>query len=185
MTNVLKKIKRGICYRLYYHIARHLPASTESPLSMAIRGSLSRGFLRACGKNVNIEHGARFDQDLQIGDNSGIGVNCVCEGQVSIGDNVMMGPECILLPHFHAFDRLDIPMCQQGFQEAKPIRIGNDVWIGTRVIIMPGVVVGDHSIIGAGAVVTKDVPEYAIVGGCPAKVIRMRNKGQTESSENF
>lgn len=176
MHALLKKIKRGICYRLYFHGARHLPSSVNSLLSKKIRGYLAKGFLASCGENVNIEHGAQFGQQLQIGDNSGIGVNCVCGGLVSIGDNVMMGPECVMLPHFHAFDRLDIPMCQQGFQEAKPIRIGNDVWIGTRVIIMPGIVIGDHSIVGAGAVVTKDVPEYAIVGGCPAKIIRMRRE---------
>lgn len=176
MSAVFCKMKRAICYRLYYHFARHLPSSVESAPSMKVRYILAKGFLQNCGENVNIEHGARFDQNLRIGNNSGIGVNCVCGGLLSVGDNVMMGPECVMLPHFHSFDRLDIPMCQQGFQESQPIRIGNDVWIGTRVIIMPGVVIGDHSIIGAGAVVTKDVPEYAIVGGCPAKIIRMRNE---------
>lgn len=172
-----KKIKRAVCYRLYVYFGKHLPSSVDSKLSKRIRFWLARGFLEHCGDNVNIEHGAQFDSSLIIGDNSGIGVNCVCGGLSSVGDNVMMGPECIMLPHFHAFDRLDIPMCEQGFQPGKPIRIGNDVWIGTRVIIMPGVVIGDHSIVGAGAVVTKDVPEYAIVGGCPAKIIRMRNEG--------
>ena len=55
--------------------------------------------------------------------------------------------------------------------------IGDDVWIGARVIILPGVTIGSHCIIGAGAVVTRDVPDYAIVGGVPAKVIRYRNEG--------
>ena len=53
--------------------------------------------------------------------------------------------------------------------------VGNDVWIGTRAIILPGVTVGDHSVVGAGAVVTKDVPPYAVVGGVPAKILKMRN----------
>lgn len=57
--------------------------------------------------------------------------------------------------------------------------IGDDVWIGTNVIILPGVNVGNHCIIGAGAIVTKDIPDYAIVGGNPAKIIRMRNEGKT------
>lgn len=86
----------------------------------------------------------------------------------------MMGEECVILHHNHRFDRLDIPMCQQGFYEAQPVRIGNDVWIGIRVTILPGVTVGNHCIIGAGAVVTKDVPDYAIVGGNPARILRMR-----------
>ena len=58
------------------------------------------------------------------------------------------------------------------------MHIGDDVWIGTNVIILPGVNVGSHCIIGAGAIVTKDVPDYAIVGGNPAKIIRMRNEGR-------
>lgn len=65
-------------------------------------------------------------------------------------------------------------MCQQGFTDSKPIVIGNDVWIGTRVIVMPGVHIGDHSIVGAGSIVTKDVPEWAIVGGSPAHILKMR-----------
>ena len=58
----------------------------------------------------------------------------------------------------------------------KKVTIGNDVWIGTRVIILPGVTVGNGVIIGAGAVVTKDVPDMAIVGGVPAKIIKYRGK---------
>ena len=99
-----------------------------------------------------------------------MGIDCNVGGSVTIGSYVMMGPECVLLSHNHRFDRLDIPMCQQGFSEEQPIHIGNDVWIGTRAIILPGVTVGDHSVVGAGAVVTKDVPPYAIVAGVPARV---------------
>ena len=112
---------------------------------------------------------------ITIGDFSGVGIDCNVGGSVTIGDHVMMGPECVLLSHNHRFDRLDIPMCQQGFSEEQPIHIGNDVWIGTRAIILPGVTVGDHSVVGAGAVVTKDVPPYAVVGGVPAKILKMRN----------
>ena len=65
-------------------------------------------------------------------------------------------------------------MGQQGMRVSEVI-IGNDVWIGMRVIIMPGIKVGNGVVIGAGAVVTKDVPDYAIVGGIPAKIIGERN----------
>ncbi len=64
----------------------------------------------------------------------------------------------------------------QGFSEEKAVVIGDDVWIGGRVIILPGVHVGSHSIIGAGAVVTKDVPEWAIVAGNPAIVKKYRKE---------
>ena len=75
---------------------------------------------------------------------------------------------------YHKFDDCSIVMRKQGFQETKPVFIGNDVWIGGRVTILPGVHIGNHSIIGAGSVVTKDVPDNVIVGGAPAKVIKLR-----------
>ena len=75
----------------------------------------------------------------------------------------------------HAFDRCDVPMREQGYGPEKTIIIGDDVWIGGHVIILPGVNIGNGAIVGAGAVVTRDVPEYAVVGGNPAKVIRFRN----------
>ena len=163
MRLFLMRVKRWICRTLYYSFAMKLPASAD------------RGGALPAHRNVNFEHGAHFDSDLTIGDFSGVGIDCNVGGSVTIGDHVMMGPECVLLSHNHRFDRLDIPMCQQGFSEEQPIHIGNDVWIGTRAIILPGVTVGDHSVVGAGAVVTKDVPPYAVVGGVPAKILKMRN----------
>ena len=85
----------------------------------------------------------------------------------------MMGPNVTILTHTHIIDRTDIPMGQQGMRIAEVV-IGNDVWIGMRVIIMPGIKIGDGAVIGAGAVVTKDVPDFAIVGGVPAKIIKYR-----------
>ncbi len=81
----------------------------------------------------------------------------------------------MILSQNHRFDDLSVPMCQQGFQEDKPVSIDDDVWIGNRVIILPGVRVGGGSVIGAGAVVTKNVEPYTIIGGNPAKVIGRRD----------
>lgn len=177
MRLFLMRVKRWICRTLYYSFAMKLPASADrgGERCRRIRFFFASRFVKRCGKNVNFEHGAHFDSDLTIGDFSGVGIDCNVGGSVTIGDHVMMGPECVLLSHNHRFDRLDIPMCQQGFSEEQPIHIGNDVWIGTRAIILPGVMVGDHSVVGAGAVVTKDVPPYAVVGGVPAKILKMRN----------
>ena len=110
---------------------------------------------------------------ISIGSGSGLGVNCSVHGPLKIGNNVMMGPNVTILTHTHNIERTDIPMGQQGMRVAEVV-IGNDVWIGMRVIIMPGVSVGHGAVIGAGAVVVKDVPPYAIVGGVPAKIIRYR-----------
>ena len=141
-----------------------------------MREKPARKFLAYVGKDVNIEKGAIITSSMEIGDRSGVGINAKMHGKVVIGKDVMMGPECIIYTQNHAFNDITIPMCEQGSSEEKPVTIGDDVWIGGRVIILPGVNVGSHSIIGAGAVVTKDVPEYAIVGGNPAKVIKYRNE---------
>jgi maltose O-acetyltransferase len=110
---------------------------------------------------------------IAIGDNSGFGMNSRI-GSVTIGKNVMMGPDCLILTKNHAFDSTDIPMNMQGYKEDSPVTIGNDVWIGQRVIILPALRIGDGAIIGAGSVVTKNVEDYTIVAGNPARVIRKR-----------
>ena len=131
--------------------------------------------LKSCGKHVNIEQGALFSAKVSLGDYSGIGINARINGACTIGHHVMMGTDVVIITRNHAFDRTDIPMMEQGFEQERPVVIGDDVWIGDRVIILPGVTVGNGSILAAGAVVTSDVPPYAIVGGVPARIIKMRN----------
>lgn len=178
MSVLFKRVKRSIFRRLYYRVGIHMKSSVQSEYARKFRYWTASKFVEHCGKNVNFEKGAKFNPELSIGDNSGIGVNCLVSGETFIGNDVMMGPDCIMYSYSHAYNRLDIPMAEQGFESPTPIHIGNDVWIGARVIILPGVTVGNHVIIGAGAVVTKDIPDYAVVGGVPAKVIRMRNEGR-------
>ena len=161
----------------YYGLVNYLPQSTSkfTRWTRSIRRMFCIQLFDYCGKNVNIERGARFGtgKGISIGDNSGLGVNCLVHGPLEIGENVMMGPDVVIFTHTHKYDRTDIPMCEQGSSISK-VTIGNDVWIGMRAIIMPGVNIGNGVIIGAGAVVTKDVPNFAVVGGVPAKVIRFR-----------
>lgn len=142
--------------------------------SKRIRAFCGNLILEHCGKNVNIEKGAQFDSRISLGNNSGIGVNAFISAYVTIGADVMMGPDCVILTANHGFDALDIPMWEQPFSAPKPVVIEDDVWIGTRVTILPGVRVGTGSIIGAGSVVTHNVEPYSIVGGNPAKLIRYR-----------
>lgn len=127
-------------------------------------------------KNVNVQRNARFSHRCEIGDNSGIGEGARFYGKIVMGNDVMIGTECLIYTQNHAFENTEISMRLQGPQAEKPVVIGNDVWIGGRVIILPGVHIGNGAIIGAVSVVTKDVPDYAIVGGNPAKIIRTRKE---------
>lgn len=172
------KIKKVIGRILYEFIAKHLPASVSfvNIGQKPFRAWCARLIAQSVGKGVNIEKGAVFYSDLTIGDYSGIGINSAVHGECHIGKNVMMGPDCIIYTRNHRFDDTGIPMCEQGFSEDRPVYIGDDVWIGGRVIILPGVKVGDHAIIGAGSVVTKDVPSWAIAAGNPAAVKKYRKK---------
>lgn len=161
---------------LYNALGKHMPLSDGrcSFGSKHIRRLCGKLILEHCGKNVNIERGAQFSSDVSLGDNSGIGVNAVISSHVTIGNDVMMGPDCMIFTANHAMEHNGVPMCQQGHNKFEPVVIGNDVWIGARVIILPGVHVGDGAVIGAGSVVTKDVPDCAVVGGNPARILRMR-----------
>jgi maltose O-acetyltransferase len=170
-------------YTLYYFFARHLPVSYKPYAFGAkrIRYWVCRHLFAKCGKSVNVEHGADFGsgRDIVIGDNSGLGINCVVRKAI-IGDNVMMGPDVFFVTRNHRFESLERPMIEQGFAEKGPTIIGDDVWIGARAIILPGIRVGSGAIIGAGAVVTKDVPDYAIIAGNPARLVRYRGQVRHE-----
>jgi len=173
----MSRLSRKIGALLYYGCAKHLPPSFSGIQlgQKSFRGFCGKLMLKSCGKDVNIEQGAIFSAKTSLGDYSGIGINARINGTCTIGRYVMMGTDVVILTRNHAFDRTDIPMMEQGFEEEHPVVIGNDVWIGDRVIILPGVTVGDGSILATGAVVTRDVPAHAIVGGVPARIIKMRN----------
>ena len=89
---------------------------------------------------------------------------------IYIGDNCMLAPGVHIYTATHP---LDAEERNSGVEYGKPVRIGNNVWIGGRAVINPGVTVGDNVVIASGAVVTKDVPANAVVGGNPAKIIKM------------
>ncbi len=173
----MKNILRVVCYFLYYCFARHLPC-TGLPYSLGagtLRRMLAKGMLEHCGKHVNIEHGAFFasGKDISIGNHSGLGIHCRVSGPLSIGDDVMMAPGVTIVTQNHETSDLSIPMRLQTAPKHK-VTIGNDVWIGANAIILPGITIGNGAIVAGGAVVTRDVPDYAVVGGNPAKIIKNR-----------
>lgn len=156
----------------YKFTASWLPISHHLRFAKYLRVWWARRICRSVGKDVNIERGAIFSPEVSIGDYSGI--NCELYGPVNIGKYVMMGPEVVIYTDRHIHTRTDIPMQQQGIEPTRPVFIGDDCWIGRRVIILSGIHIGKGCIIGAGAVVTKDIPDFSVAGGVPARIIKQR-----------
>jgi len=185
LLEIKKKLiytNRGLWYFFYYGFAQHLPASYRfqpiGKFSKWCRATSCKRLFRVCGQNVNVERGANFytGWEIELGDNSTLGINCMIPYDLKVGKDVMMGPYVVIIGENHIFDRIDIPMRLQGYTNYPPVRIDDDVWIGSRAIILPGIAIGKGAVIGAGAVVTKDVPPFAICGGNPARVIRFRDE---------
>jgi acetyltransferase-like isoleucine patch superfamily enzyme len=112
---------------------------------------------------------------MTLGDRSFIGSFSVigCNAEVHIGNGVMIAQNVSIRDTDHGFEDLHTPMIDQGIRTA-PVRIHDNVWIGHGAVITKGITIGSGAIVAANAVVTKDVPENAIVGGVPAKIIRYR-----------
>ena len=137
------------------------------------RLTLLRQLLGAVGDNPDIQ--PRFHCDygynIRVGHRCFINYNCVffdC-APIEIGDDLQMAPAVQLYTAYHPLDRATRVA---GLEFAKPIRIGNGVWIGGGAIVLPGVTLGDGAVIGAGSVVTRDVPVDTVVAGNPAKIMR-------------
>ena len=109
--------------------------------------------------------------DVTIGDYTRIGIHCTVIGPVCIGNNVNLAQGITVTALNHNFEDTSMRIDEQGIS-TKPIVIGDDVWIGSNAVILPGVTIGRHAVVAAGAVVTKDVPPYSLVGGIPAKEIK-------------
>ena len=107
-----------------------------------------------------------------IDDFCNIGANCRLgtTSQIKFGKHVLLAANCYIGGAQHQFDRLDVPIMRQGYESRGGVVIEDDVWLGANVIILDGVTVGTGSVIGAGSVVTKDIPPYSIAVGVPAKV---------------
>lgn len=168
---------------LYYSVARNMAKSTFpifGRLGVRLRSSLCKHLFNGSCSNLTVEKGAYIGNGRKItcGDNVGIGMNFRTHNrEIEFKGDVMMGEDVMILGDGHKHDRTDIPMGQQGTDLASPLKVERDVWFGSRVIILPGCShIGTGSIIGAGAVVTKDVPDWAIVGGNPATVLKYRKE---------
>ena len=109
--------------------------------------------------------------DISIGHHTRVGLHNTIIGPVTIGNNVNLAQGITVTALNHNFSDPDKRIDEQGVS-TKPVTIGNDIWIGANAVILPGVIIGDHSVIAAGAVVTKNVPPHSLAAGVPAKIIK-------------
>lgn len=161
---------------LYYLLASRLPdyAFPGGKMYNKLRIILLR-------KAIPIGEDCRIQSHIYVGDGNNIVIGSYCRindhvklDNVRIGNYVMIARGTQILGKMHKFDRTDIPMLLQKGESKKVTIIEDDVWIGLDVKIMPGLRIAKGSIIGAGAVLTKDTEDYGIYGGVPAKLIKKR-----------
>lgn len=112
--------------------------------------------------------------DVAIGHQSIIGIGCTVIGPVEIGDHVMLAQNIVVSGLNHGYERVDIPPSEQK-TVTKKIIIKDNVWIGANCVITAGVTIGKHAVIGAGSIVTKDIPDYSVSVGNPSKVVKLYN----------
>ena len=160
-------------------IIKQLIISFPNPLGIRIRRTFYKKRLSHASYDFYIYPNVtiHYPENLSIGKESGINSNTWINamGGVKIGHNVLIGPFVIIHSANHRFNKLDICIQKQGW-EMLSVNIEDDVWIGANAIILPGVTIGKGSVIGAGAVVTRDIPPYSIAVGVPAKIIKNRKK---------
>ena len=175
---ILNKIKKKIS--IIYYVKRY---NRQKPCHITTY-NINTSQVQGVGKEVRLNKGCIFadpNGEVKIGDytyiNSGYIYNCIIGKYCSIGNNVSIGPGEHIVSKISTFPINNLVFNQKDFSELKPTIptiIGHDVWIGNNAVILQNVMVGDGAVVAAGAVVTKNVPPYAIVGGVPAKVIKYR-----------
>jgi acetyltransferase-like isoleucine patch superfamily enzyme len=133
----------------------------------------------SCGNDVIISRNCVIQcktDSLTLGNRVDIGCNTILSSGngIFIGDSVLIAGNCYIGGGRYVTDRIDIPMMEQGVYSKGPVVIGDDVWLGAGAIVLDGVRIGKGCVIGAGALVTKDLPDYSVAVGVPAQVVRKR-----------
>jgi acetyltransferase-like isoleucine patch superfamily enzyme len=176
-----RALGRGVgSSRLYFPFVSEALSVVPFSIGWKLRRAVYARILPRVGRDAVLHFGVSIeDPRTSIGDNVWISVRCYLDF-VEIGDDVLIGPHAVLLAggRHHRFDRLDVPIKQQGNPIKEPLRIGRGAWIGANATVMAEV--GHDAIVGAGAVVTRPVPAYGVVAGNPARLLRRRDgSGET------
>ena len=174
------EIHKLLLLALYYGALRYLPRGTFpvlGPIASRWRYLCCKGLFLKCGKDVRIERMAFFGSgaNIEIGDYSGIGENCTIQSDIVIGKSVLMGANLYIHGRNHGYKDPSKPIREQGYMPAVKTVIEDDVWIGRDCMFTPGRTIRKGTVVATRALVTKDFPEYVVIGGNPAKQIGKRD----------
>lgn len=163
-----------VFYTMFWRMFDRTPASMVQSFAIPVRQMLAKKIFRHCGKDVTFHHNILFSKgsNISVGDNSLINRYVMLDdrAEISIGSFVMVAAGATIETHTHPFDDFSVPIAQSG-RGGVPVRIGDNCVIGYNAVLMAGVTIGYRCIVGANSVVTKDIPDYTVVGGVPAKKI--------------
>lgn len=165
----LRELYIGNKFRQYKKCTFGVGCQFRSPKTIELAGDINFGensFLSASCGSIQIAKNTAFNMNVHI--NADVG------GNIKIGESCLIGPNVVMRTAGHRYNNPNIAIKKQG-HDIGDIILGNDVWVGSNAIILGGVKIGDGAVIGAGAVVTKDIPYMAVAVGVPAKVIKYRN----------
>lgn len=181
----------------------HLSGRLRTRLFTALVAGQFREF--GAGSRVNPPfrfyglHRMRFDESVQverdcwiqtIGKNSddnevklivgahtgiGMGASISAAARITIGAHVLLARNVYISDHAHAYEDIRVPVMKQGITEPKPVTIGRHTWLGQNVVVLPGVSVGEHCIIGANSIVNKSIPDFCVAVGAPARIVKRYN----------
>lgn len=154
---------KELCYE-YNHL-RPTQFDEQQALLKSLLGKTKASFL------IQAPFWCDYGYNIEVGENFYANHNCVIlDGEkVTFGNHVFVGPDCGFYTAGHPIEYLER---NKGLEYARPIKVGNNVWFGGGVKVMPGITIGNDVVVAAGAVVTKYIPDHCIAGGNPAKVIR-------------
>ena len=169
--------KKKVLEKIFVHPLSLIP----SEIGVFIRMYAYRFIFRKMGCNVRIKESVVLKHlyNLEIGDCTNINQFCFINamGGVKIGKFCEIAPSVALVSFNYRVDKLPIPYTYQG-KEKKPIILGDNIWLGTKVTVVAGVTIGENSIIGANSVVTNDIPPNCMAVGSPAKIIKVFKDGK-------
>lgn len=166
-----------LSYLIYSIFISSLPGSNSNGIACKLRLLFIKRWVHSIGDGCVVMKGVEISipENLSIGHSTGLGINALisCGGKVSLGSRVLMGPDVKIFSTDHIWCSFDNTYFGKGLLSS-PVVIEDDVWIGSGSIILKGVTIGKGATIAAGSVVTKNVLPYSIVGGVPAKFIKLK-----------